>query len=237
MAVKRGLAAIQQFQQQQEEKKAARDRPRATWFKWPDKSTNTATVRFLQEFDESAEGYKEGRGLALVAVEHQAPGKEGFKRRANCTLEDGACYACERHRANYEEGWRQRVNMYINALVTFDGGEPEVMVISRNNNSAFAKALLQEAIDDNTVTDTNYRIVRSGTGTDTVWTLKKLRGEPFDDSEVEVFDLDETVLRDISYEEQPAYYGAVYQENATQDEASGNGSALSEQTGNDEDAW
>jgi hypothetical protein len=126
--------------------------------------------------------------------------------------DEGACYACERHAQDYKEGWRQRQNLYINALVQFEGEtEPKVVVISRNANSSFVQALIEEAVDENTITDKNYKVTRVGEGTTTQWLLKGLKGSPFDDSKVEVFDLDETAIRDISYDKQAEYYGAVYQ--------------------------
>jgi hypothetical protein len=210
--VKRGLAAIKAHQEEEKAKQAARERPKATWFKWPNDVTTVATVRFLQEMDESASGYREDRDLGVIAVEHQAPGPDGFKRRALCTAEsEGDCYACERHALDYTEGWRQRKNFYINALVSFNGEAPEVMVISRNGNSAFVEQVVAEAIDENTITDKNFRITKVGTCTSTNWILKALpKDEPFDDSNVEVFNLNETALRDIEYAKQAEYYGAVY---------------------------
>lgn len=207
----RGLAAIKK---NQEEKKAAAEaasRPKAEWFKWP-KGVSVATVRFLQELDPGAKNYTEARDIGFIAVEHQAPGPDGFKRRANCTAEsEGQCYACERHSQDYKEGWRQRQNLYINALVDFGQGEgPKVLVIQRNANSSFVQALIEEATEEDTITATNYKITKVGEGTTTQWLLKALKGDPFDDSNAEVFDLDETAIRDIAYEKQAEYYGAVY---------------------------
>lgn len=210
--VKRGLAAIKAHQEEEKAKQAARERPKATWFKWPNDQTTVATVRFLQEMDESAAGYREDRDLGVIAVEHQAPGPDGFKRRALCTAEsEGDCYACERHAQDYTEGWRQRKNFYINALISFNGEAPEVMVISRNGNAAFTEQVVAEAIDENTITDKNFRITKVGTGTSTNWILKALpKDTPFDDTDVAVFDLNETALRNIEYSKQAEYYGAVY---------------------------
>lgn len=206
-----GLAAIRKYKEEQDAKREAANRPKADWFAWP-KKVNTATVRFLQEFDASASGHKDDRGLAIIAVEHQAPGPEGYKRRALCTLEsEGHCFACERHSANYKEGWRQRTNLYINALVQFEGeDEPKVLVISRNFNSSFAQALIEEAVDEGSVTDANFKITKTGEGTTTQWLLKRLKGDPFDDTDVEVFDLNLSAVREVPYEKQPEYYGAVY---------------------------
>ena len=206
-----GLAGINQYKQEQEAKREAANRPKAEWFKWP-KNVNVATVRFLQEFDTSATNYREDRGLALIAVEHQAPGPDGYKRRGLCTrLTDGECFPCEKHELNYKEGWRQRVNLYINALVQFGSEAPVPLVISRTFNSSFSQALIEEAVDEGSVTDANYKITRTGEGTSTQWLLKRLKGDPFDDTDVEVFSLTDTAVRTIEYDKQAEYYGAVYQ--------------------------
>lgn len=210
----KGLAAIKAMQEEDARKAAERDRPKADWFKWPDR-VNVATVRFLQELDPGAENYSEERGLGFIQVEHQAPGPDGYKRRANCTREsEGQCYACERHAMRLEEdegGWRQRKNLYINALVQFGSEEPKVMLMSRNANATFTNQLIQEAIDENTITDKNFRVTKTGEKTTTQWLLKPLpKEEPFDDSNATVFDLGETAVRKIAYDAQPDYYGAVY---------------------------
>lgn len=206
----KGLAAIRKHQEEQKAKAEAANRPKAEWFKWP-KSVTVATALFLQELDEEATNYNSERGVGFIQVEHQAPGPDGYKRRANCTIEsEGECYACERHSQDYKEGWRQRQNLYINALVDFGQGEgPKPVVIQRNANSSFVQALIEEAVEEGTITGTNYRITKVGEGTTTQWLLKALK-DRFDDNGVEVFDLDETAVRKVTYEKQPDYYGAVY---------------------------
>jgi hypothetical protein len=227
-----GLAALKKVQQENREREEARNRPKADWFKWP-KGVTVATVRFLQEIDEDAPHYDPERGLAHMEIEHQAPGSEGYKRRASCSLEtEGKCYACERHQANYKEGWGQKQNFYVNALVKFADEEPKVLLIQRNFNSTFAANLLQEAEDEGSITNANYRVTKSGTGTQTQWLLKRLdKDTPLDDSKAEVFDIEETALRKIPYSKQPDYFGAVYKGTAaTESEA-----AADEPTPDDED--
>jgi hypothetical protein len=221
----RGLAAIKEMQRKQKEAQEARERPKAEWFKWP-KGVTTATALFLQEMDEGAAGYKPERDLGFIQVEHQAPGPEGYKRRANCTHEsEGECYACERHAQDYKEGWRQRSNLYINALVDFGQGEgPQVVVIQRNANSSFVQALIEEAVEENTITANNYKITKVGEGTTTQWLLKGLK-DRFDDSAVEVYNLKETAVRAIPYEKQAEYYGAVYSGGASSSEETSGGTS------------
>lgn len=204
-----GLAGLKAFQQAEKEKAAARERPKADWFSWP-KKVDTVKVRFLNDWAEDSEAFAKN-GSPLLAVEHQAPGPDGFKRRALCTVEDGSCYACERHSANYQEGWKQRTNFYINALVQFPDGTEKVLVMSRNANSTFVTDLIQELEDEGDISTANYRVKVTGEKTTTKWSLKRLTDEPLDVSAAEAFDLNETALREIPYEKQADYYGAVYQ--------------------------
>lgn len=214
----KGLAALAAYKKEQDEKRAAADsRVKVDYFKF-EKGVNTATVRFLQEFDEAADNYDERFGLAVVEVEHEAPGKEGFKSRATCTKEtEGFCYACDRKRADYvkdspQGNWKTKANLYIKALASFNGEEPKLVVVNRGYNTSFAQALVQEAIDENTVTDGNYRITRVGEGTEVQWLLKKLKGDPFEvpDKLENDFSIEENVLRSIKYDDQPTWYGKVW---------------------------
>lgn len=209
----KGLASIKANQQAQQERAEAGNRPKAEWFKFP-KGVQNVTVRFLQELDPEMENYREDRGVGFIATEHNAPGDQGWKRRGLCTIDDGECYACERHKMNYKEGWRQKQNLYINVLADIgEGLKP--YVLTRNANSAFSQSLIEEAVDEGSITNANYRITKTGEGTTTQWLLKRLKDEPFDDSKVEVHDLDATAVREVEYEKQAEYYGAVYQEDST----------------------
>jgi len=231
MALLKGLAQFKAEKTRINEEREARDRPRANYFNWKNNKNkedkNVVYVRFLQEFDTGVEGFREERGLPVMAVEHQAPGKQGYLRRANCTLEaEGQCYACERHTADRADakaegrkdlkGWGQKRNFYIWALVDYKDGEgAQPVVISRSFNSSFVDDLVQEVEDDdhNQITNKMWRITRSGTGKSTAWKLKEAKGmDLLDDTDVEVLDLDEAILRQIPYDEQAAYYGAVYKD-------------------------
>lgn len=228
--LKKGLAAIKAYQEEQKAKAEAANRPKAAWFSsvFPKELGDTVEVLFLQELDEDSENFNAERGQGIIAVEHTAPGPDGYKRRGLCTLEsDGQCYACERHSARVEAdkgGWRQRQNLYINVAVKVKG-EVKVFVLSRNANSSFTDSLVQEAVDEGSITNAMYRITKTGSGTQTNWLLKRLpKAELLDVSGVECFDLEETAIRSIDYDKQAEYYGAVYGGGAT---ASDEGSASS----------
>lgn len=210
MSMIKGLASIKANQKAQQERAEAATRPKGEWFKFQ-KGVSAVEVRFLQELDEDMSGYREDRGVGFIANEHNAPGNDGWKRRALCTATDdeSPCYACERHKADYRAGWRQKQNLYINVLVKV-GDEFKTMILTRNANSSFAQALIEEAVDEGTITAVNYRITKTGEGTTTQWLLKALKTEPFDDSNAEVFDLEKTALREVEYDKQAAYYGEVF---------------------------
>lgn len=216
----KGLAQIkanQEAQKQRErERQEAQNRPKADWFKWPD-NVDTVHVTFLKEFDESAKGYTPGQnGLAVIAVEHQAPGPKGYLRRGMCTREsEGQCYPDERHALRIEEdegGWRPRQNLYVDVLADFGDGDKKHLLIQRNANSSFAEELIDEAVESNTITDKVFRIKKMGSGTKTSWSLKKTDQDPFDLTGVEPYNLEEVALRRIPYEKQADYYGAVYRD-------------------------
>lgn len=214
MSELKGLAAIRKFQEEQKAKAEAANRPKAEWLSSvfpgkandPNRLGDEITVSFMQELDEDSQGYDPAVGIGFIQVEHQAPGPKGYTRRANCTNEDGQCYACERHSLDYKEGWRQRQNLYINVLVN---GKP--YVLSRNANSAFVESLIAEAVDEGSITNNEFRIKKVGVDTGTNWLLKRLKTDAEKPTGVEAFDLEETAVRAIPYDKQADYYGAVYQ--------------------------
>ncbi|AZU97137.1 ssDNA binding protein [Streptomyces phage Emma1919] len=231
----KGLASIQANQKAQQERAEAGNRPKADWFKFP-KGQSNVTVRFLQELDPGMEGYREDRGIGFIATEHNAPGPDGWKRRGLCTVDDGACYACERHKLDYKAGWRQKQNLYINVLADLGDG-PKVYILTRNGNSAFAQSLIEEAVLEGSITNANFRITKTGEGTSTQWLLRRMKDEPFDDSKVEVWDLDKTAVREVEYEKQPEYYGEVASESDAPATSTSKASSYTPSTSTADDEW
>lgn len=216
-----GLAGLKAEKARRVAEAEARERPRANYFNWKfnknKEDKNVVYMRFLQEFDKDIEGYSEERGLPLMVVEHQAPGVEGFKRRATCTAEtEGQCYPCERHPEDKKLGWGQKSNFYIWALVDYnDGDGVKPVVISRSFGSSFVEDLIieVESDDENRITNKMWKVTKSGAGKSTAWKLREDKKTPLlDDSDIELIDLKEAVLRSIPYDEQPAYFGAVYKD-------------------------
>jgi len=246
MAVVKGLAAIKRHQQEQAEKAKRGDFPNMFYSVFPKVVGNEIVVRFLQELDPDMANYREDRGIGVIAVEHQsgalkegeeAP-KRGFMYKAVCTAGEGDCYGCERHKENYKGGWRPQQHLYINVLAEVDG-ELKTFVLNRSANSSFVQSLIQEALDEGSITDANYRITKTGDGTQTQWLLKRLKGEPLDDSEASVWDLETQVLKNIPYEEQAEFYGKAHPQGSftPRDSGSASESRPSAPAADDNDEW
>lgn len=222
-----GLAGIKKYKEQQKAKEEARNRPKADYLSsvFPETPKNksglgdTVTGQFVQELDKGCANYDPEKGIGKLLKEHEPPGREGFKRRANCTdpeAEDrNDCYGCLRKDAEYDKedkkdgNWKTKTTLYINFATLIDG-KPKVFVLSRNADSGFFDQVLDEINDEGTLLGTSYRITKSGTGTQTQWNLKPVKDEMFDISGLETFDISETVERAIELDEQPKYYGAVW---------------------------
>jgi hypothetical protein len=246
-----GLAGILKYKADQKAKEEARNRPKAEYLSsiFPETPKNKSgfgdeiVVQFVQELDKNCKNYDPEKGIGLLLKEHEPPGRDGFKRRANCTdpeAEDkNDCYACLRKEAEYvkdakEGNWKTKTNLYINVAVIVDG-KPKVFVLSRNADSAFMDDVLYEINERGTLLDTAFRIKKSGSGTSTQWGLRPVKDEMFDISELEAFDLKETVERAIPLEDQPKYYGAVW--SGRGNASDGDSESKATQVDDDNDAW
>lgn len=240
MGTLKGLAAIRAYSEKQAQ--AAKEReerlnaPKVEYLNLSD--GQSVRVRFLQEMDAESENYDKARGTGTLAVEHVVFVKSLRRMyRATCTIEDeGRCYGCERARAGDKE-FSQKRNYYINALVDFmDGNEPKTMIVSRGMGSTFFAQLFEEAEDNGTLTDTNYKITRRGSGTDTKWLLKPLKDEVLDDSNAVVHDIDDEkngIIRSFPYE---ATNDKASQEQYFNGETYNDGKSEGSESGSTEDA-
>ena len=113
-------------------------------------------------------------------------------------------------------GWGQKKNFYTWALVDYSDGEgPQPVVVSRSFGSPFVDDLIDFVQEDenNQITDKMFKVTKSGAKKETRWKLREAKGvDLYDDTDVELPDLEQSVLRFIPYEDQPAYYGAVYKD-------------------------
>jgi hypothetical protein len=205
MAIITGLKSIKKVQ----ERPKVEDGPRARWLKVED--GQSVKVRFINELDPDSPSYDASRGLAIVVAEHTNP--KDYRRKAVCTLDDeGRCFGCEMHRRDPKVGWKARLRFYINALVD-DGNEKYVAVWSQgvSSKSPTTTMLIEYAGDTQSISNLQWRLKRSGTGTQTSYALIPLATdqEKFDWSEAEPFDLEKVAIRSIAYPDQEAFYMGV----------------------------
>jgi len=202
MSVVKGLANINALV---DKPKYDSDKPRVKWLKLTD--GQAVKIRFIEELDEDSPSYGEGRGLSLVVKEHTNP--KDYRRKAVDTMEsEGRDWAEEMHRKDPKAGWRGRLRFYCNVLVDDGIEEPYVAIWSMgvSKQSAF-NTIREYAIETGSISNLTWKLKRSGSGTETVYTLipSAPDSEPYDWSGVEPFDID-LALNHVPYAEQEAYY-------------------------------
>ena len=179
---------------------------KARWVKLED--GESVKIRFLQELDPDSPNYIEKNGLGFIAVEHTNP--KDYRRKALCSMEDqGKCYGCELHRKDYKAGWKGRSRLYINVLVDDGKEDPYVAILSQGHSGkTVTPTLIEYAGEMGSITNLMWRIKRSGTKTDTSYTIIPLAKDetPFDSSSLELYKLEETAVRDLPYAEQDAFF-------------------------------
>ena len=200
MGIRKGLKQMQD----QEDRKSVK------WLKIPDGSSYR--VRFLDDLDDT--GDVPGAGIAVMVEEHVSP--KDFRRKALCTRdEEGHCWACEQAISKPRTGWGKRNRVYVNVLVNDGNEDPYVAIWSMGVAKSPAFETLKETyFDDGSISNREWRIKRSGSGTNTTYILRDLgtEAEPFDFSQYERFDT-ETIVRQVPYAEQEKFYnGDVVEE-------------------------
>lgn len=179
---------------------------KARWVKLDD--SESVKIRFLQELDPDSPHYLEKSGLGFIAVEHTNP--KDYKRKALCTMEDqGKCWGCEQHRKDYKAGWKGRSRLYINVLVD-DGKEaPYVAILSQGSSGkTITPTLIEYAGEMGSISNLMWRIKRTGTKTDTSYTIIPLAKDEsaFDSSGLELYELEKVAVRDLPYVEQESFF-------------------------------
>jgi len=182
------------------------DGTKARWAKLED--GESVKVRFLQELDPDSPTYNEKNGLGFIAVEHTNPAD--YRRKALCSMEDqGKCYGCEQHRKDYKKGWKGRSRLYINVLVDDGKEDPYVAILSQGSSGkTVTPTLIEYAGEMGSITNLMWRIKRTGTKTDTSYTIIPLAKDetPFDIASIDLYDLETTAVRDLPYTEQEAFF-------------------------------
>jgi hypothetical protein len=156
----------------------------------------------LQELDEGSPHYSEKNGTALFVLEHSNP--DNFKKSAQCTADEGGCYGCE-------QGWYQKVVLYINVLMDVGTADERVAVLSKGTGKgSVGKELLNIAADedfDNSISDKVFKFSREGKGTDTSYGFSPIKKHDrnVEDFTDQLFDLKQVPFT-VQYEKQDAYY-------------------------------
>ena len=215
MAIVRGLKNMNKTLDKPSVNKT--DGPKAKWLKLED--GESIKIRFLQELDPDSPHYSETAGLGFIAVEHTNP--KDYRRKALCTIEDqGRCWGCEQHKKDYKAGWKGRSRLYINVLVDDGKEDPYVGILSQGSSGkTITPTLIEYAGEMGSITNLMWRIKRTGTKTDTSYTIIPLAKDetPFDGSSLELYKLEETAVRDLPYTEQESFFSG---ENGGEESAS-----------------
>lgn len=165
-------------------------------------------IRFLQELDPDSPNYNDKLGCGFIALEHTNP--KDYRRKALDTMEtEGRDWAQEQHRKDPKAGWKARPRLYINVLVDDGKNDPYVAILSQGTSGkSVTPTLIDYAGEMGSITNLMWRIKRTGTKTDTSYTIFPLAKDekPFDFSGLELFDLEKTAVRNVPYAEQEAFY-------------------------------
>jgi hypothetical protein len=193
------------------------------WLKIED--GESVKVRFLQELDADSPNYNDKLGCGFIALEHTNP--KDYRRKALDTMEtEGRDWANEQHRKDPKAGWKARTRLYINVLVDDGKEEPYVAILSQGTSGkTITPTLIEYAGEMGSITNLMWRIKRSGTKTDTSYTIIPLAKDEalFDSSVLELYDLETTAVRDLPYVEQEAFFAG---ENGGHEESSATSSSM-----------
>ena len=182
------------------------DGTKARWLKLED--GESIKIRFLQELDPDSPHYSAKNGLGFIANEHTNP--KDYRRKALCSMDDqGKCFGCEQHRKDYKAGWKARARLYVNVLVDDGKEEPYVAILSQGaSGKAITPTVIEYAGEMGSISNLMWRIKRSGTKTDTSYTIIPLQKDEaaFDASSLELYELEKVAVRDMPYTEQESFF-------------------------------
>ena len=181
--------------------------PKARWLKLED--GQSVKIRFLNEVDADSKNYNTERGLAIVCAEHTNP--KDYRRKCVCTMdEEGRCYGCEMNRRDPKAGWKARLRYYTNVLVDEGTDEPYVAIWSQGvgPKSPTTTTIVEYAGGTGSITNVIWRLKRTGTGTQTSYSLFPLTTDEssFDFKGLDLYNLDETAVRQVKYSDQEAFF-------------------------------
>lgn len=148
----------------------------------------------------------------------------------------GACYPCEKVQDRNvdwadRKGWKQKERFVVNVIagphkevktpdgkytnkvqtdIDRDTGDGEVYVLAQGTYNGIYSALAEIAVENESITDTYFKMTRKGSNfNDTTYIITQLKPLPDDAkplSEFELVDLEETILNEVDYNVQEAFY-------------------------------
>lgn len=204
MGIVTGLKAMNQ---QMEQKAGSSDSQKGRWLQLKD--GQSLKIRFMQEIDGDSPNYNDQAGLAFIAVEHTNP--SDYRRKALCSIEDqGRCFGCEQHRRDPKAGWKGKSRFYANVIVDDGNEDPYVAIFSQGAGPKSATPeIINYAGETGSISNLNWKLKRTGTATDTNYSIIPLPtadATPIDFEKYELFDLQKTAVRDVPYAEQESFY-------------------------------
>lgn len=197
----KGLANLEKFVDNQAPKKKSR------WVRLEDGAS--VRITFLQELDEDSRNYNAAAGVAFIATEHYSP--KDYRRKALCTIDEGRCYGCEANIREPKVGWRARGRLYVNVLVDDGKEDPYVAILSQGvAGKSITPSLLMWAGENESITDSSFRLRRTGMKTATEYSLMPLPKTsgltPEEINALELIDVEGIVSKVVPYDEQRAFY-------------------------------
>ena len=179
------------------------DFEKANWLKMD--AGARLVFHFIQEIDADAPTYSEKNGLAATISEHSNP--LDFRKKFMCTMADeGSCYGCELARST--PGWKAKLRFYANIVA--DGGT-DVQILSQGlSGKAITPMLLEYAEEFGSITNHKFRIIRTGTGKTSTYSLDH-RGEDkdFQPEDFTPYDLAKVGTRQVDYADQREFVGPL----------------------------
>jgi hypothetical protein len=203
MGIVSGLSAINKAT----EPSHSGDNQKGRWLQLKD--GQSVKIRFLQEIDPDSPNYNKDAGTGIIGIEHKHP--KDYKKKALCTFEDeGQCFGCEQHRRDPKAGWKASSRFYINVLVDDGSEDPYVAILSQGIGAKSATPeIAQYAAETGSVTNLVWKLKRTGSGTDTNYSIIALptaEAKPIDFSKYELYDLAKTAVINVKYDEQEKFY-------------------------------
>jgi hypothetical protein len=170
MGILKGLASITDFNDKREARReAAASGKKSEYLKL--KPGESVKVRFLQELDADSPNYSEKNDLGVITVLHTGPGPEGWKKKAQCTADEGDCYACAQRKVDFENWKSASPQLYINAVIDPDGEDEKVVLVQQSTTArSITPTLIEYAGETGSITDRVWKITRNGDGKDTSYT-------------------------------------------------------------------